>query len=126
MYVVIDGDDSGRKIAACYINNDESSLRKASRSLEKSAHDISNLLQSEGFRIIFCAADGVSASNPKLDDFSSTFEKVRSIAVDDLTFSAGVGRSLQEAYVALLNAKCTGKDKFCSYEDIGNLKDQNS
>jgi len=119
MYVAIDGDDSGKKIVACYLNNDEARLRRISKELEQSAQCISELLKSAGFTVVFCAADGVAARGPEESDFEGIFEKVRALAPEGFTFSAGLGDSLREAYVALLNAKCTGKDRYCSFNDLG-------
>jgi minimal CRISPR polymerase-like protein len=119
MYIVIDGDDSGRKIAACYINNDEVRLRHISQDLERAALDISNLLASFGFRIIFCAADGVAAVASESEvNWEVLFQKVQDVSPRGFTFSAGVGNSLHEAYVALLNAKSLGKDRLEHFGDI--------
>jgi hypothetical protein len=119
MYIAIDGDDSGKKIAACYINNDEAKLRQISGDLERAATSISELLRTNGFRIVFCAADGVAAvTNQSEVGFMELFAEIRHLAPRGFTFSAGVGNSLHEAYVALLNAKCLGKDRLSHYDDI--------
>jgi hypothetical protein len=119
MYIAIDGDDSGKKIAACYINNDEAKLSRISKELESAATSISELLRTRGFRIIFCAADGVAAvTNLTEVSFMELFESIRQLAPRGFTFSAGVGNSLHEAYVALLNAKCLGKNRLSHFDDI--------
>jgi len=119
MYIAVDGDDSGKKIAACYINNDEAKLRLISEDLERAARSISELLRAKGFRVIFCAADGVAAvTNLTEVSFTELFENIRQLAPRGFTFSAGVGNSLHEAYVALLNAKCLGKDNLSHFDDI--------
>jgi hypothetical protein len=119
MYIAVDGDDSGKKIAACYINNDEIKLSQISKDLERSARSISELLQTNGFRIIFCAADGVAAVTSLAEvSFLNLFERIRQLAPSGFTFSAGVGNSLHEAYVALLNAKSLGKNKLSYFDDI--------
>ncbi|UYO55180.1 mCpol domain-containing protein [Rhodopseudomonas palustris] len=119
MYIAIDGDDSGRKIALCYINNDEAKLREISRSLEAAASSISSMLSANDFRVIFCAADGVTAASDSASvDFDGLFEKIRCLAPTGFTFSAGVGATLHEAYVALLNAKCLGKNRLSRFDEI--------
>jgi len=119
MYIAIDGDDSGKKITACYINNDEAKLRQISEDLERSAKSISDFLKSNGFRIIFCAADGVAAATAVSEiSVAELFCNIRRQAPHGFTFSAGVGNTLHEAYIALLNAKCLGKDRLSHFDDI--------
>ncbi|MFE8601370.1 mCpol domain-containing protein [Archangium violaceum] len=117
MYLTIDGDDIGRKITACYIENDEEKLSELSSSLSAAVHQITNLLQAEGFKVIFSAADGVvgASADPKID-FLELHRRIQSLAPPGITFSAGVGRSLREAYLALTYAKSTGKN---SIVDLG-------
>lgn len=122
MYIVIDGDDSGRKIAACYINNDEIRLRQISDDLERATLSISDLLIRTGFRILFRAADGVAAVTQSNINWRDMFEKIRKGSPNGFTFSAGVGNNLHEAYVALLNAKCLGKDRLSHFDDIENSR----
>ncbi|MGY3591463.1 hypothetical protein ACVIGB_008958 [Bradyrhizobium sp. USDA 4341] len=119
MYIVIDGDDSGRKIAACYINNNEALLRQISGDLQRAALNISELLSKFGFQIVFCAADGVAAVTSESDmNWQVLFGRVQEVAPHGFTFSAGVGKTLHEAYVALLNAKSLGKDRLEHFENI--------
>lgn len=118
MYIAIDGDDSGRKIVACYINNDEVKLRQISDTLARAVKNISELLETEEFRIVFCAADGIVAVSQSEKDYSKIFDEIKSQAPDGFTFSAGVGNTLREAYVALLDAKCSGKNRLSLFRDI--------
>lgn len=113
-YISIDGDDVGRKITAFYLSNDTKGLAELSQSLRDSTEEISIKLQEHGFNIIFCAADGVVASTDLEVDFKSIFYNIRAIAPKGMTFSAGVGESLRESYVALTSAKCNGKN--CLHE----------
>jgi hypothetical protein len=76
------------------------------------------LLRIRGFQIIFCAADGVAATATRDISLAELFSEIRSRSPTGFTFSAGVGSSLQEAYVALLNAKSQGKDRLCHFSDI--------
>lgn len=117
-YISIDGDDIGRKITSCYLRNDEEKLKSVSKSLKKSTSNISNLLESLGFDVLFCAADGVAASIEVNIDFMELFESINSLAPAGISFSAGAGNSLREAYVALLAAKSNGKNCLCQYADI--------
>ncbi|MGY8663526.1 mCpol domain-containing protein [Bradyrhizobium sp. UFLA05-109] len=119
MYIAIDGDDSGQKIAACYLNNDELRLRQISQDLAIATEKISNLLRENGFEIIFCAADGVAATaaHPQISA-EALLSEIRQLSPIGFTFSAGLGDSLHEAYVALLNAKCLGKDRLSRFSEI--------
>ncbi|MCY1030676.1 mCpol domain-containing protein [Corallococcus sp. BB11-1] len=110
-YISIDGDDIGRKITACYIENDEQKLSNLSNLLSVAVRKITKLLQAEGFSVIFSAADGVVGFSDKPSiDFPALHKKIQSIAPLGITFSAGVGRSLREAYLALTYAKSSGKN----------------
>ncbi|KOC97951.1 hypothetical protein ACS82_17940 [Vibrio parahaemolyticus] len=114
-FITIDGDDVGRKITSLYLSNDEENLHRVSLSLVNAAEQIAELLRDNGFDVIFCAADGVVGKSNKSVDYSILFEKIQEQTASSFTFSAGVGSSLKEAYVALLDAKSNGKNKLCDY-----------
>ena len=116
-YISIDGDDVGRKITSCYLSNDQQRLELISSKLEEITVGIAELLSSKGFDIIFRAADGVVAKTDKHCDFTEIFTIINSIKTSDITFSAGVGSSLREAYIALLSSKCNGKNQISIYSD---------
>ena len=116
IFIIIDGDDIGRKITSCYISNDETRLAKISIDMSSAVAAISQLLQEVGFRVIFCAADGVVGVNSNRVDVGRLFNRIRSIAPEDVTFSAGTGESLRQAYLALTHAKCSGKNMHIDYE----------
>ncbi|MDP2560763.1 mCpol domain-containing protein [Psychrobium sp. 1_MG-2023] len=109
-YISIDGDDIGRKITSCYLNNDENKLQLISHDLENVTLAIADYLIDNGFSIVFRAADGVVASTTNECNFSKIFSDISSLHSNGITFSAGVGESLREAYIALLNAKSSGKN----------------
>jgi basic membrane lipoprotein Med (substrate-binding protein (PBP1-ABC) superfamily) len=114
-YITIDGDDIGRKITASYLINDAAGLKKISYELESTTKKIANLLNENGFDVIFCAADGVAASCEHDPDFFEIFSDIQQFSPDFISFSAGVGDSLKDAYIALLDAKSNGKNRLCSY-----------
>lgn len=118
IFISIDGDDIGRKITSCYLNNNSSQLKKISDDLVCSTSKISELLEELGFEIIFCAADGVVSSSNIEQNFSKLFDLISKIAPHGITFSAGVGCSLRESYVALLSAKSSGKNCLHYYENL--------
>ncbi|EPB0848153.1 mCpol domain-containing protein [Yersinia enterocolitica] len=120
MYIAIDGDDVGRKITSSYLSNSEEKLACISNKLNETTKKISNMLLVNRFEIIFQAADGVTAkTDDDVDvDLNIVFDKIKSYSFDGITFSAGVGASLREAYVALLNSKSNGKNMISIYKDI--------
>ncbi|WP_429213961.1 mCpol domain-containing protein [Metapseudomonas resinovorans] len=117
-YISIDGDDIGRKITSCYLSNDESKLHLISRQIEDSTLKIATLLESKGFNVIFRAADGVVAKINSDCNFEELFLAISSCSINGITFSAGVGSSLREAYVALLNSKSNGKNKLSNFNTL--------
>lgn len=117
-YISIDGDDIGRKITACYLSNDEDKLHLISRQIEESTLKIATLLELEGFDVIFRAADGVVARTNCDCDFEELFLVIGSCTTKEITFSAGVGSTLREAYVALLSSKSNGKNQLSRFSAL--------
>lgn len=115
-YVTIDGDDIGRKLAACYLSNDLKALKEMKELVELKTFKISEMLTKLGYDVVFCAADGITActSHDKIDK-DHLFRSIQLTVGDELAFSAGIGSTLSEAYVALLFAKSTGKARICSF-----------
>ena len=97
-YITIDGDDVGNKLAKCFIENDEVELATFAKQLTCIVSQICQYLESQGCDVIICAADGITV---KTDDFSlAEFAMyLTSVGQPHLTFSAGIGESLQSAFV---------------------------
>lgn len=118
-YIAIDGDDVGRRITAMYLRNDPISLGEIAAMVQDKVQQIAGTLRAQGFTVIFCAADGVVAyAASPLSGVSEVYQLIQLIGGNELSFSAGVGGSLREAYVALLSAKSNGKARMVKYEDI--------
>lgn len=119
-FVTVDGDDIGRRLAACYLSNDVEALVSTKSLVELKTHQISQLLTETGFEVLFCAADGVTAYSQQRDlNESVLYQSIKDIVGDELAFSMGIGAALREAYVALLYAKSTGKARSCSFNSMG-------
>ncbi|CAH7449853.1 MCpol domain-containing protein [Vibrio chagasii] len=116
-YIAIDGDDVGRRITSCYLSNDQERLGQISVVLEDATIRIAELLSSKGFDIIFRAADGVVGQIDGHFCVDDLFSEISSVNTSDITFSAGVGGNLREAYIALLSSKSNGKNKISNYSD---------
>ena len=119
IYITIDGDDIGQMITSSYLKNDLHELSKINRVVNEKTLLISKFLKEQGFNIIFCAADGVAGFIDQIAiDKVFIFDSIKSLAEPELSFSAGIGTTLQEAYIALLSAKSNGK---CCLHDFNRL-----
>lgn len=119
IYITIDGDDIGQMITSSYLKNDLHELSRINRVVNEKTLLISKFLKEQGFNIIFCAADGVAGFIDQIAiDKVFIFDSIKSLAEPELSFSAGIGSTLQEAYVALLSAKSNGK---CCLHDFNYL-----
>ena len=117
-YISIDGDDVGRKITSFFLSNSSEQLSTLSLDLQLSTTKIATLLREKKFTILFCAADGVVAFVDYEINFDYLFEAINKLAPEEITFSAGVGNSLREAYIALISAKSNGKNCLHFYTNL--------
>ncbi|ENU20161.1 hypothetical protein F994_01218 [Acinetobacter bohemicus ANC 3994] len=119
IYITIDGDDIGQMITSSYLKNDLHELSRINCVVNEKTLLISKFLKEQGFNIIFCAADGVAGFIDQIAiDKVFIFDSIKSLAEPELSFSAGIGTTLQEAYIALLSAKSNGK---CCLHDFNCL-----
>lgn len=123
-FISIDGDDIGRKITSFYLNNNSIQLKQISDDLVSSTSRISELLKEKDFEIIFCAADGVVSCSKIEHNFSKLFNLISELSPTGITFSAGVGNSLRESYIALLSAKSDGKNCLHYYSELDAEKEE--
>lgn len=120
-YITIDGDDVGQKITSAYLKNDLSTLAEINQLVNRKTNLIADFLEQCGFVVIFCAADGVAGYCEKDEvDEDFIFGRIKDIANEQMTFSAGIGNSLRESYVALLSAKSSGKACLRNFESLSN------
>lgn len=119
IYVAIDGDDIGRKLASSYLANRVDNLKATKDLIDLKTKEISDFLSSLGYDVFFCAADGVTGvlKADQIDTFS-LYQGIENIGGSEISFSVGVGKSLRESYVALLYAKSTGKARVCEFSSI--------
>jgi hypothetical protein len=116
IYISVDGDDTGNKIAKSYLENDEAALARIIQELNSFLTQICEYLELIGFEIIFCAADGIACKGSILD-IDDFVHHIRTIRKPDYTFSVGIGNDLQTSYLALKYAKAVGKDKIAIREE---------
>lgn len=119
-YISIDGDDIGRRIVALHLSNDAEGLGAFVALIHNKVTRVGDLLRNAGYTVIFCAADGVVAYKAEASPASAVdlYVSIDAIAGNEVTFSAGVGASLREAYVALLTAKSNGKARICAFSEL--------
>lgn len=121
IYLSIDGDDIGNKIASKYLENDEAGLAETVHRLTAIVAQICEHLKLLGFEIIFCAADGIVCKGSVLDQDSLT-SFITTIGEPDFTFSVGIGDDLRSSFFALKYAKATGKNRIASLEKGEDLR----
>ncbi|ELB2789119.1 mCpol domain-containing protein [Vibrio alginolyticus] len=119
IYITIDGDDIGQMITSSYLKNDIDELSRINHLVNNKTTLIADFLKKQGFSIIFCAADGV-AGYIESDEINEMliFQSIKDIANPELTFSAGLGSTLQESYIALISAKSNGKRCLHKFSDL--------
>ncbi len=110
IYILIDGDDIGNKLARSYIDNNEDKLLKTIQELERILTEICENMKRVGFEIIFCAADGIACKGSNLEVHSFA-DYLGAIGEPHYTFSAGIGSDLQSSFFSLKYAKAIGKNK---------------
>ena len=117
-FVTIDGDDIGQKITSAYLTNNAKELVRVNDLVQEKTKSIAHFLKSQGFEILFCAADGVAGSICSEFDKNIIFSQIKKIAEQEISFSVGVGTTLREAYIALLSAKSSGKGRLHDFSDM--------
>jgi hypothetical protein len=122
VFIILDGDDIGRRITEAYITNNVEKLTSDAELVHRAVNAISEELRQRSFVVHFCAADGVVAETTSSVKPDVLFASIRATLPAGLNFSAGSGLTLQNAYLALLYAKSTGKNRHCAWSD---LPDQN-
>lgn len=107
-------------MTAKHLANDAVGLSDLVALVHSKVIQVERLLTDVGYNVIFCAADGVVAYKEDTDATSAAalYTSIAAISGTDFTFSAGVGHSLREAYVALLAAKSNGKAHVCIFSDM--------
>lgn len=118
-FITIDGDDIGQLIVSCYLKNDHLALARTNELVKNTTEAIADYLRSNGFSVLFCAADGVAAYTDLIfPDDKELYSAIKALADNNISFSVGIGASLREAYVALLSAKSSGKARLHNYKDV--------
>lgn len=107
-FIYIDGDNIGLKIEQSFLNNDEKKLSEINLMVANAIKNITSYLLSEKQEIIFSGADGIISKGSNIN-LSDLLKNVRNTDVN-LTFSIGMGYTLNDSYIALRYAKSYNKN----------------
>ena len=106
-YLAIDGDDVGLQLRDKIVSNDIEGVSRLSDQLSSYFCTLADILESQGFSIVFCGGDSILASS-RHGIVSSIFEE---FPIGPCTLSAGLAETAEKAYLALQLAKARGKNQ---------------
>lgn len=107
-FIYIDGDNIGLKIEQSFLNNDEKKLSEINGMVINAVKNISTYLLTTKQEIIFSGADGIISKGNNIN-LSELLKIVRNVD-KNLTFSIGIGNTLNDSYIALRYAKSYNKN----------------
>ncbi len=102
----VDGDDIGKLLEKYALENDVSSISKLCDEVKNALKLIKDHIEKEGAVVVFCEGDSILAYSENLIDLPRNL-----IVHNNLTFSAGIGRSTSIALIDLKKAKGLGKKR---------------
>lgn len=115
-YLIIDGDDVGNKVEAHLLANDVDSFVASSKEIFVSIDKlVDSLNEIPGVCVVSAGGDSILAriDNP---DIGSICDRLSDLQCPgQFTFSAGIGETLRESFVALRMAKAAGKRRAVTY-----------
>jgi GTP cyclohydrolase III len=115
-YIGIDGDNIGSKIELHFLENNEEAIQFFSETIEKTISLMASQLEESGMKIIFCAGDSILCRSDNIDTVK--LQDTLKVGIKDgIYFSAGIGQSIRQAYLALKYAKTSGKNRIITLED---------
>lgn len=113
-FYAIDGDDIGRHIEKLILSDNLEDIQAYARTVSNHVGVIVSTLEAHSGTIIFAAGDSVLATC----DLYIPLDKLPLRGNDEITFSAGVGRSMTSAWIALKRAKGLGRDRIEQLLDL--------
>ena len=103
-YYAIDGDDIGKRLEEYALRNDISAIRALSENVRNSLSRIQDYFLAEGGETIFCEGDSILLCSE-----NEIYLPIKILIHNDISFSAGIGRTTAMALLALKKAKGLGK-----------------
>jgi hypothetical protein len=114
-YVGIDGDNIGSRLELGFLQNREEEIHLLSKKVDIAISTMAERLQNLGMEVIFFSGDSLLCKGEYLDaEVLAEVIKSQSIAFN---FSAGIGNTLRDTYLALKYAKTSGKNRVVIFED---------
>jgi hypothetical protein len=114
-YVGIDGDNIGSRLELGFLQNREEDIKEISQKVDSGILAMAERLQDLGMEVIFFSGDSLLCKGESLDtDVLVQLIKSQSIT---FSFSAGIGDTLRDTYLALKYAKTSGKSRVVIFED---------
>lgn len=109
-YLILDGDDVGSKVEAHLLANDLQSFTTSSNEISTSIERLANCLNNiTGVSVISVGGDSILAQ-VDLPETSLLHNQLSELQrPGEFTFSAGIGKTLRESFIALRMAKTAGK-----------------
>jgi len=118
LYVSIDGDDVGKKLAEIiYKSHDEGLISNFSDEVINIFQKVNKWVSNNGGRVLFCAGDSIlyKISTSLIDESINEFDK------ELFTVTVGIGNSIVKAHWALNIAKSMGKNQVLYFHEIEDM-----
>ncbi len=115
-YIGIDGDNIGDRLEFFLLESQEESIRSFSQEVELHLKKIWHALQQINAQMILCSGDSLLCKVEVIDAVLLR-KAITSERTSGITFSAGIGETLKDAYIALKYAKASGKNKIIYLEN---------
>lgn len=103
-YICFDGDRIGEVMKLHLVSNDLQSANNLSKRLDSRANEIVAALATQGATLVFRGGDSLIFHSPN----GITDANIPHV-FSDLTFSVGIGASVEQAAIALFKAKAMGR-----------------
>jgi hypothetical protein len=113
-YYAIDGDDIGTHIEQLLLTDQLQVVAAYSQKVEFCLREIREYIERNGGHCVFCAGDSLFAVSSSLIELST-----QNLLFGHITFSAGVGKSSEGAFLALKKAKGLGKRRIEFFCKVG-------
>ncbi|NUP20852.1 MAG: mCpol domain-containing protein [Streptomyces sp.] len=117
-FVIIDGDDVGNKVEKHILSNDVANFIELSRTINLTLERLAGrLAELPGVSLVHAGGDSIliEIADASVDLMSETLRKEQ--APGALTFSAGVGSTLRQSFLALRMAKSSGKHRIVRFQE---------
>ncbi|MEV6016372.1 mCpol domain-containing protein [Streptomyces sp. NPDC051997] len=118
MFAIIDGDDVGNKIESRILANDVTGFVRTSKMIADAVHNLVDYTSTlPGVTVISSGGDSVllQVAEDSIASLMEALEESQDPGV--FTFSAGIGQTLRESFIALRVAKSSGKRRISIFAD---------